>query len=60
VNRKRGRRAGDERERKFSSGLFGLKVSPSNTNLMTRRKKLISYYTDKLKKYGTVLECHRQ
>ena len=43
----------------ISSGLFGLKVVAIEYESDDPPEKLISYYTDKLKKYGTVLECHR-
>jgi len=43
----------------ISSGLFGLKVVAIEYESDDPPEKLISYYNDKLKKYGTVLECHR-
>ena len=42
----------------ISSGLFGLKVVAIEYESDDPPEKLISYYTDQLKKYGSVLECH--
>jgi len=42
----------------ISSGLFGLKVVAIEYESDDPPEKLITYYTDKLKKYGSVLECH--
>ena len=52
---------GDEKSANvnISSGLFGLKVVAIEYESDDPPEKLISYYTDQLKKYGTVLECRR-
>src|SRR5205814_3414292 len=42
----------------ISSGFFGLKVVAIEYESDDPPEKLISYYTDQLKKYGSVLECH--
>jgi hypothetical protein len=41
-----------------SSSLFGLKVVAVEYLSDDSPEKIIAYYTDQLKKYGTVLECH--
>ena len=42
----------------ISSNFFGLKVVAIEYESDDPPEKLITYYTDQLKKYGTVLECH--
>ena len=42
----------------ISSGFFGLKVVAIEYESDDPPEKLITYYTDQLKKYGSVLECH--
>jgi hypothetical protein len=42
----------------ISSNFFGLKVVAIEYESDDPPEKLINYYTDQLKKYGTVLECH--
>jgi hypothetical protein len=42
----------------ISSSLFGLKVVAVEYLSDAPPEKLIAYYTDQLKKYGSVLECH--
>ena len=42
----------------ISSSLFGLKVVAVEYLSDDPPDKLIKYYTDQLKKYGSVLECH--
>jgi hypothetical protein len=42
----------------ISSSLFGLRVVAIEYLSDDSPEKLIAYYTDKLKKYGSVLECH--
>jgi len=51
---------GDEKSANvnISSGFFGLKVVAIEYESDDPPEKLISYYTDQLKKYGSVLECH--
>jgi len=51
---------GDEKSANvnISSGFFGLKVVAIEYESDDPPEKLISYYTDQLKKYGNVLECH--
>jgi hypothetical protein len=52
---------GDEKSANvnISSGFFGLKVVALEYESDDPPEKLIAYYTDQLKKYGNVLECHR-
>ena len=42
----------------ISSSLFGLRVVAVEYLSNDSPEKLIAYYTDQLKKYGSVLECH--
>ena len=51
---------GDEKSANvnISSGFFGLKVVAIEYESDDPPEKLISYYNDQLKKYGSVLECH--
>ena len=42
----------------ISSGLFGLKVVAIEYLSDDPPEKIIAYYKDQLKKYGSVLECH--
>jgi hypothetical protein len=42
----------------ISSGLFGVRVVAIEYESDDPPEKLISFYKDKLKKYGDVLECH--
>jgi hypothetical protein len=42
----------------ISSSVFGLKVVAVEYLSDDSPEKLIAYYTDQLKKYGSVLECH--
>jgi hypothetical protein len=42
----------------ISSSFFGLRVVAIEYESDDPPEKLISYYTDQLKKYGSVLECH--
>jgi hypothetical protein len=42
----------------ISTGLFGLKVVAIEYLSDDAPEKLIAYYKDQLKKYGSVLECH--
>ena len=42
----------------ISSSLFGLKVVAVEYLSDDSPEKIIAYYTDQLKKYGSVLECH--
>lgn len=42
----------------ISSNFFGLKVVAIQYESDDPPEKLISYYADQLKKYGSVLECH--
>jgi hypothetical protein len=42
----------------ISSGLFGVRVVAIEYKSDDPPEKLISFYKDKLKKYGDVLECH--
>jgi len=42
----------------ISTGFFGLKVIAVEYESDAAPDKLIAYYKDALKKYGTVLECH--
>lgn len=42
----------------ISTSLFGLKVVAIEYLSVDPPSKLISYYKDQLKKYGSVLECH--
>jgi hypothetical protein len=51
---------GDEKSANvnISSGFFGLKVVALEYESDDPPEKLITFYTDQLKKYGRVLECH--
>ncbi len=42
----------------LSSGLFGLRVAAIEYVSDDPPDKLVAYYKDQLKKYGSVLECH--
>ncbi len=42
----------------ISSGLFGLKVVAIEFLSDDPPEKVVAYYKDQLKKYGSVLECH--
>jgi len=42
----------------ISSSLFGLRVVALEYLSEDSPEKLIAYYTDKLKRYGNVIECH--
>jgi hypothetical protein len=42
----------------ISTGLFGLKVVAVEYESDDPPEKLIAYYKDQLKKYGSVIECH--
>jgi hypothetical protein len=42
----------------ISSGLFGLKVAAVEFTSGDSQEKIAAFYRDKLKQYGTILECH--
>jgi hypothetical protein len=60
ARRKETKEDGDEHSANvnISSSLFGLKVVAVEYSSDDRPEKLVAYYKDQLKKYGSVLECH--
>jgi len=53
-------KAGEEKSAnvRISSGFFGLKVVAIEYLSDDPPEKVVAYYKDQLKKYGTILECH--